>query len=317
MKYAVIDIGSNTMRTVIYEVIQNDFSVVINEREFAEILSYVEDDVLTEAGIHKLCHVIRRMRVLCEETNCRDIFCFATASLRYIDNQKEVVRRVKEETDVDIHIISGCEESFYDYVGLKACIEKNDALGFDLGGGSAQIFYYKDGVLVKSLSEHLGALAMYNKYVKGLFPNSKERGKIIKQVNKRLNPTESLRNMGIPVIYGMGGTARAIARVHRHLVGSDHPVMDYHMTLDELEEVDQTITGLGLNGIKLLSRILPERLVTFMPGLLTIKEIMHFTGAKELVVVNYGVREGYLIEHVVNQGRGFDEFKDSDCDICQ
>ena len=47
MKYAVIDIGSNTMRTVIYEVINDDFEIVISEKEFAELISYIEDNLLT------------------------------------------------------------------------------------------------------------------------------------------------------------------------------------------------------------------------------------------------------------------------------
>ncbi len=317
MKYAVIDIGSNTMRTVIYDVIQNDFSVIINEKEFAELLSYIEENVLTDAGIYRLCQILKRMKILCDETNCVDVYCFATASLRDIENQKEVIDTVEAETGIIIQLLSGCEESYYDYIGLKSAIEKNEALGFDLGGGSAQVFYYKNNELVKSCSEPIGTLAMYNKYVKGLFPNSKERGKIAKRVNKRLAATGGFDEFGQKTIYGMGGTARALAQLHRHLVGNDHPVMDYRITLEELEEVDNTLTGLGLNGIKLLSRILPERLVTFMPGLVVIKEIMMLTGAKELIIIDYGVREGYLIEHAVNKGRGFDEFKDSDCNICK
>lgn len=317
MKYAVIDIGSNTMRTVIYELIQNDFAVIINEKEFAELLSYIEDEVLLPEGIYRLVTILKRMKTLCEETNCQEIYCFSTASLRDIRNQKEVVDTVKDETGIEIDLLSGCDESFYDYIGLKAAIERSEGLGFDLGGGSAQLFYYNDESLVKSLSEPIGTLAMYNRFVKGLFPNSKARRKIAKHVRKYLELSGDFQGFGQEVLYGMGGTARALAQVHRHLLGNDAPVMDYHISKQDLEEIDQTITGLGLNGIKLLSRILPERLVTFMPGLVVIKELMEFTGAKTLVIVEYGVREGYLIENAVNKGRGFDEFKDSNCPVCQ
>lgn len=317
MKYAVIDIGSNTMRIVIYDVIEGKFSVVLNERSFAELLSYIEDDALSDEGIHRLCSILKNMKILSKETNCEEVFCFATASLRYIENQKAVVDAVKRETGINIRLLSGCEESFYDFVALKAAIQEDEALGFDLGGGSGQIIYYKDNKLIKSFSERIGTLDIYNKHVKGLFPNSKERGKIIKQVNKKMSSCGDFQVCDNKRIYGMGGTARALARVHRHLVGSDERIANYKMTIEDIEEVDSTLTGLGLSGIKLLSRILPERLITFMPGLLTIKEIMRYTNTTDLTVINYGVREGYLIDQAVNKGRGFDEFRNSQCDIYQ
>ncbi|MFP5526979.1 hypothetical protein ACLGL1_00670 [Peptococcus simiae] len=316
MKYAVIDIGSNTMRAVIYEVISDDFEVVINEKNFAELISYIEDNLLTEAGISRLCRILKKMRVLCDETNTQDILCFATASLRYIDNQKEVLERVKKETGISIQLLDGCDESYYDFIGLRAAIGEPEAIGFDLGGGSAQLFYYRDSRLVKSMSEPIGTLAMYNQYVKGLFPNSKERNKIRKRVNKSLENAGDFKSFKQKRLYGMGGTARALAKVHRHLVGNDRAI-DYKLSLGDIMEVDHTLSDLGLSGIKILNRILPERLVTFLPGLLIIEELMRHVGADELVIIGYGVREGYLIENAINKGRGIDEFRDSDIIICQ
>ncbi|MFM9414336.1 hypothetical protein ACKQTC_08140 [Peptococcus simiae] len=316
MKYAVIDIGSNTMRAVIYEVINDDFEVVINEKNFAELISYIEDNLLTEAGISRLCRILKKMRVLCDETNTQDILCFATASLRYIDNQKEVLERVKEETGISIQLLDGCDESYYDFIGLRAAIGEPEAIGFDLGGGSAQLFYYRDNRLVKSMSEPIGTLAMYNQYVKGLFPNSKERNKIRKRVSKSLENAGDFKAFKQKRLYGMGGTARALAKVHRHLVGNDRAI-DYKLTLEDIMEVDRTLSDLGLSGIKILNRILPERLVTFLPGLLIIEELMRHVGANELVIIGYGVREGYLIENAINKGRGINEFRDSDIVICQ
>lgn len=316
MKYAVIDIGSNTMRAVIYEVINDDFEVVINEKNFAELISYIEDNLLTEAGISRLCRILKKMRVLCDETNTQDILCFATASLRYIDNQKEVLERVKKETGISIQLLDGCDESYYDFIGLRAAIGEPEAIGFDLGGGSAQLFYYRDNRLVKSMSEPIGTLAMYNQYVKGLFPNSKERNKIRKRVNKSLESAGDFETFKQKRLYGMGGTARALAKVHRHLVGNDRAI-DYKLSLGDIMEVDHTLSDLGLSGIKILNRILPERLVTFLPGLLIIEELMRHVGADELVIIGYGVREGYLIENAINKGRGIDEFRDSDIIICQ
>lgn len=317
MKYGVIDIGSNTMRTVIYNVTDTSFNEVVNEKEFAEILSYVEDDALTDDGIERLCGILKRMKMLCDETQCEEAFCFATASLRGINNQKEVIQTVKAETGVTIQLLSGCDESYLDFIGLHEAIDASEALGFDLGGGSAQIFYYNNDTLLKSCSNPIGTLAMYNKHVKGLFPNSKERSKIAKTVKKHLEACGDYRSYGQKVIYGMGGTARACAKVHKHLLGRDDAVQEYRITLDELEEIDTMLTGLGLSGIKILNRIIPERLVTFIPGLITIKIIMRHVGVEELVIVEYGVREGYLVENAIHKGRGMNGFRKSNGGVCQ
>ena len=230
------------MRAVVYQInSDNTFRAVVNEKEFAEILSYIEDGVLTTEGINRLCSVLTRMKVMCDETQCDNFSCFATASLRSINNQNQVLSEVKKETGIEIRLLSGCEEAYYDYIGLQSCIKDDKAAGFDLGGGSAQVFYYDDYGLVSSTSKEIGALAMYNKFVKGLFPNSKQRAKITKYANAELDGTMEIAKKGFKRIYGMGGTARALAKVHKHILGKDGETMGYTMTIDEIEELDRAI----------------------------------------------------------------------------
>lgn len=306
------------MRAVAFEVYaDNSFHEVVNEKEFAEILSFIEDDVLTEGGIRQLCSVLKHMKRLLVETQCDDYSCFATASLRNIQNQRQVLEIVERETGLHIRLLSGCEEAYYDYIGLQSCISDAEAVGFDLGGGSAQIFCFDDYGLIASTSQEIGTLAMYNKHVKGLFPNSKQRAKIIKNVEKKLEDTIDFSKRNYRHIYGMGGTARALAKVHRHFVGHDGGTHGYSVTLEELEEFESAIMALGLGGIKILNRLIPERLVTFIPGLIIIKTIMRFVGADELIIVSHGVREGYLIENAILKGRGFDEYQENGQSLCQ
>lgn len=317
MKYGVIDIGSNTMRTVVFEVEGENYKVLVNEKEFAEILSYVEDQALSQEGVERLCMVLERMHQLCRQTRCDVISAFATASLRGLSNQKYVVDEVYDRLGLEIILLDGCEESYYDYIGLKNAIEVKTACGFDLGGGSGQIFYFEDDRLQHSNSYPIGTLAMYNKFVKGLFPNSKERNKIANFVHKHLATGPELDRYDQEVLYGMGGTARALAKVHKSLLGQDKKNGHYRVSFDEIQEMNAMLQGLGLGGIKLLNRIIPERLVTFYPGLITISQLMQHTGAKELRIVRNGVREGFLIENAINEGRGMREFKGAKESICQ
>lgn len=318
MKYGIIDIGSNTIRCVVFDLFpDNRYEVVMNEREFAEILSFVEQGELSSAGITRLRHIIKKMKRLCDGVGCKEVFAFATASLRGARNREQVVKDIKNQTGVAINLLEGCDEVYYDYLALQMGANVPSACGFDLGGGSCQLFSYDDFGIQRSTSQGIGCLAMYNRYVKGLFPTTKQRSKIINCVMDALGNNIDLSGTRFDYIYGMGGTVRALSKVHRNMLGIDGETQGYHMTLAEIESLDQTITGLGTQGIWMLNRLIPERLVTFMPGLIIIETLMRFVGVEDLVVVKNGVREGYLIEHALHKGRDINEFRNTKQPLCQ
>lgn len=187
---------------------------------------------------------------------------------------------------------------------LKDALKLDEALGFDLGGGSGQIFYYKNDELRKSVSHAIGCLRLYNECVSGVFPNTKERAAIEKVVKGYLKADGVFTEEKVDIIYGMGGTARALMKLHRKLLGVDKGTGAYMLGIDDLKALDETIVDLGLNGIKILNRIIPERLCTIIPGLIAIRTIMKHTKAKKLCIVSQGIREGYLIENVINRKDG-------------
>lgn len=317
MRCGLIDIGSNTIRAVIYDVGVTTYQEVLSEKEYAEIISYVEEDNLTEEGINKLIDTINHMKNFCRLLDCQESHYFATSSLRNINNTAEVVQRVAEETDVHIEVLSGCAEAYYDYVGLQEATKLDEALGFDLGGGSGQVFYYQECELVKSASYGIGCLRLYNSCVNGVFPNSKERSAIEKTVKNYLKETGDFSERKQDIIYGMGGTARACMKLHKKLLGVDKVGDNYMLTLEDLRELDETITGLGLNGIKILNRIMPERLCTIVPGLIAVRTIMKHTGVKKLCIIKQGIREGYLLDKVVRRKEGEPDGERAQQYLCQ
>ncbi len=317
MRCGLVDIGSNTIRTVIYDVGTTNYQEVLNEKEYAEIISYVENDELTEEGIEKLTATLNHMNNLCQMLDCQEIHVFATSSLRNVTNKEEVVTTVAEETGIKIELLSGCAEAYYDYVGLQEAIKVEEALGFDLGGGSGQVFYYEQHELVKSASYSIGCLRLYNSCVSGVFPNAKERSAIEKTVRGYLKETGAFTEKKQDIIYGMGGTARACMKLHKKLLGVDKTGDNYMLSLEDLRELDEVITGMGLGGIKILNRIMPERLCTIIPGLIAVRTIVKHTGAKKLCIVKQGVREGYLLANVIRRKEGMEDEQRAYQYLCQ
>lgn len=302
MRYGLMDIGSNTIHAAVYELEGVKWKKVLSEKEYAELISYVENQRLSDDGIERLCQTIDSLRRLFVAVPCEKIFYFGTSALRALQNGAEVLQMVEEQTGVKIIIISGQEEAYYDYVSLKNYLKQNKALGLDLGGGSGQLFRYQDDKLMSSASYEIGCLRLYNQYVAGVLPSVKERSAICKQVRTLLSDGPDFSKTGQDTLYVMGGTGRACAKLFQSLQGLKKTEEGTVITVAQLKELLQTVQELGLNGVRIINRLFPERLCSLVPGLLSILTVAEYTGVKKVCVIKEGIREGFLIANVLEGG---------------
>lgn len=295
MRYGLMDIGSNTIHAVVYELDGQKWKKVLSEKEYAELVSYVEDQQLTEAGIDRLCQAVESLGRLFRVVPCEKVVHFGTSALRALKNGEAVLQQVKERTGVEITVISGLDEAYYDYVSLKNYLKQPKALGLDLGGGSGQLFYYEDDRLTASTSYEIGCLRLYNNHVSGVLPTGKERSAICKQVRALLQDGPDFTRIGVDTLYVMGGTGRACAKLYQSMQGQGKQDGGSWITVSQLKELVATIQELGLNGVRIINRLFPERLCSIMPGLLAILTVAEYTGVKKVCIIKEGIREGFLI----------------------
>lgn len=305
-KYAVIDVGSNTIRTVIYAVDKEKNSVreLISEREFTGIIAYVKYGILCEAGQLQLIEVLKKMKEFCELADCRNIACFSTASLRYAENLSEVVERVRVETGIEIRPLLEEEELFYDLEGLRSADVEKEGTGLDLGGGSCQIFRYDESGFRASISLKIGCLTLSNACVGGIFPTKAETKKNREKVKRAIKDLrEEMRVPEGGYIYAMGGTARAAARVHCVLsaAGTVLPSGNIRISRDALEDIVDLARCDVKGCIRLLSRVAPARMHTLIAGVIVLRTICKALGAEGIEVVRTGIREGYLHKAILEK----------------
>lgn len=300
-KVSLIDIGSNTIRLVIYRLDGGGAREVFNHREFAGLIEYLQDGSLSDPGIDTLVNCLKEMRDLIDLVGSDRVDVFATASLRGISNLDTVRLLVKQETDFDIQVLTAVEETYYDQVGLKRSGLAQEGVGLDLGGGSCQIFTFCEAGICDSVSLPIGSLRMYQQFVRGVVP-SKEEGKLIKSyVKDQLESHRELEDAGFSCVYAMGGSARAAAKLHRALTGGSQKIDAYELTAEDLKEMTDTIREMGIGGVRLLGHVLPERLYTLLPGMITLRAVTRFLGAGKIVVVKNSVREGYLWSKILGK----------------
>ena len=276
----IIDIGSNTIRLVTYD----KGKVVSNVGVNSEIISDTKNGILSGCGIEKLCDAILYLIKKCENEK---IYAFGTYAMRVLRNKEEVEKRVFEKTGINIDILSGKQEAEYDFYGLLGTIlPKESGIGVDLGGGSAQILVFDKGKLTTSLSRPIGCKRVKNRFSKGKEVTKSEQVKIREYIQKNLKLRKGKK---CEKVYMMGGTAKAALRLYRFLEGENADII-------KTAELDRVITFIEEADEKILKKVLRARYDNIIVGIIIMREIAEFFGAKNIHIKRCGVRDGYVLK---------------------
>ena len=283
MRVSLIDIGSNTIRLVIYE----DGREILNIANHANLISAVRNGEMSVEGLSKLVSCLKEMKIKIKEHKCDDTYAFATASLRDISDKESLCSCVKELTGIEIDIISGDEEAIYDYLGLKKLHGVESGMAFDLGGGSCQIIVYDNGEVKGHKSLKIGSLKLYGDFVSGLLPDRNEKEKISAHVKEQLLGLEYAENTGCERIYAMGGAAYALMQLSERYFGGEKLDVNTLQKITELSESE-------------ILAVCPKRLKTVIPAAVTVIEILNFSKSMYLYPTTAGVRDGIYMSKYKN-----------------
>ncbi len=274
----ILDIGSNTIRLVTYDKGKS----VSNYGVASEIIGDTKNGILSEKGIEKLCQTVLELKSKKEN---EDIYAFGTYAIRVLRNKKEVVKRVFEKTGIEIDVLSGKQEAEYDFYGLLGTITPTESgIGVDLGGGSAQILIFEKGKLMASMSRSIGCRRVKNRFSKGKKVTKIEIVKIREYIQKNLQTQKGRKT---ETLYMMGGTAKAALKLYRFLEGRNVDIIkvsDIENIISFIEETDE----------KAIKKIFRSRYDNIVVGIVIMREIAEFFGAKSIHIKRCGVRDGYV-----------------------
>lgn len=291
--YAVIDIGSNTIRLVIYKIENNQIKSLLNKKSPAGLAGYInKNKCLKKSGIKKAVAVLSEFREILDHMMIKEVFPFATASLRNINNAPEVLEIIKKECGFDVRILSGEEEAVFDYYGALQAMEMDCGLLCDIGGGSTELVYYRDHSIHMASSLPMGSLNLYQGYVKNLIPKKNElleiRERVLKEL-KQLPPTKT----PVTDLCAIGGSARAALQMIQFCFKHTQEAHRFYPPQFLRDLLDCAVKTPDVFVHRLL-KTAPDRIHTFLPGIVVLHTIADFYHIQRITTVNYGVREGYL-----------------------
>ena len=259
---AVIDIGSNSMRVLVYEIYENNsFKIIDEEKRMTRLGQFIDEtNNLSNEGIQKLLITLEFFKILCEKNNVVEIIVVATEAIRRANNKKEILSLVKEKIKLNIRILSGLEESAYGYLTIKATMDINDALLVDIGGSSMEITLVKNKTILNGISLPLGSIPLTKLFP---FDTPADNNTILEFKKFIFNEFDKLpwlnNAKNLPLI-GIGGTARSIGKIHKKFINYPLDLLhNYTITFDEVKTIYNYVLDLNLNQKSKLKGLPKER----------------------------------------------------------
>lgn len=295
MKYSVIDIGSNTIRLIIYNVEDGNVKKLLDKKNTAGLASYINDNTMNEKGIKKLIKVLKNLHSINQIIDIDHEYIFATAAIRNASNCKEILERVDKEVDVNIDLIEGKREAILGVSAIREEYKFKDGIIIDIGGGSSEITIIDNDEIIYEDSVPIGSLSAYRDYVKNLFVTQNEKKNIKKAVR------EQMEKMNIPKVkksysaYGIGGTIRLAGNMSSEIYDGKSSKL---IVRKDLKDMINQLIDTDMEYVNTLLQVNASRIHTAIPGFIILNTIIKTLSIDEINISDKGIREGYLLSKI-------------------
>ena len=295
----IVDIGSNTIRLSCYETEGSTFHCVMHKKEVAGLAGYIDSEGrMTDEGIERVIKTLDNFKSVMQHMELESVHFLATAAIRNTVNSEEIVSKIKKATGFEVEVISGKEEAICDFAGVRQADSFKNGMVVDIGGGSTELVSFEQDTILNAVSVSIGSLNTYREFVKNIIPEKNEIKAIKSRVKMLLEKAEKITNTG-DCTYGVGGSVRAILRLYNEEYKKDES--NRIMEIGKLKKLLRTYIDKRHYMTDKIIKTAPERLHTIVPGLIILCTVMKYYGLGIVQVSMYGVREGYLIRHVLTK----------------
>ena len=297
MNYGVIDIGSNSIRLCIYKADANLLQRVMDKKTMAGLARYVHQGALQQEGIDRATETLKDYKQILADFGIDQVYAFATASLRNVNNRDQVLQQLGERGGLTPEVLSGEEEARLDFVGATSALPMSQGMLIDIGGGSTELVRFAGERIDALVSLPMGSLNLYVTHVSGLLPDRRERKAMQAAVREALDKLGWKAQDDVTDLCGVGGTVRGLFRIARELYNL--PVGTRTLPAEDVHNIAKILKKGEDESYQLIYRMVPERMLNMLPGLLILDEVVSRFGLRTLTLSDRGVREGYLIDRVL------------------
>lgn len=303
----IIDIGSNSMRMVVLQKSSRFAFSLINETKSRVKISegcYENDGNLQDIPMQRAYESLKSFLNISNALKSRKIICVATSALRDAPNSKVFINRVRNELGLNIKVIDGEKEAYFGGVAASNLLHDDTFVTVDIGGGSTEFSFVRNGKIEKSISLNIGTVRIKELYFN---KNNIEGAK-----NYILDNLKKIFDLDIEIpqkVVGIGGSIRALSKIV--MVKNQYPLDILHgFTYDVKNEIslfDRISRAKDNDDLKSFG-VKKDRFDTIKEGAFIFKTILDELKIEKVVTSGVGVREGvYLTDLLRNSNHKFPE----------
>ena len=290
----VVDLGSNSVRLVVYEGRCRNPVAIFNEKAVLRLGRGLQaSGRLNEEGMGQAFTVMHRYHAVARAMGAHPFEVLATAAVRDAKNGPDFVARLRARMpDVPIRVLSGLEEAEYSAMGVLCGIPTADGILADIGGGSLELVRLDNGTRGASHTLSLGAIRLAERA-----DGDPVRARAIADADLATVPW--LAEGANRDLYLVGGAWRALARIHMAQTG--YPLqMVHHYTISREEARDLTgvIAGAGRRALERLPGLSRRRIDDLPYAAVTLRRVLRATGVRRVVFSASGLREGWFMQRM-------------------
>ncbi|MGI9422532.1 MAG: exopolyphosphatase [Hyphomicrobiaceae bacterium] len=299
---AVVDIGSNSVRLVIYEGAVRVPYPIYNEKVLCSLgRSLVPGGDLDPASVASALHALRRFRALIRNSGAKNVHPIATAAVRDAANGAEFIAEASAALGTPISVLSGEREAELAANGIKMGFIDPDGIVGDLGGGSLELIDMAHAQVKDARTLPLGSLRLMGR-------NKRRPNRLTSIVDEDLAKVPWLERGRGRTFFAIGGTWRALAKLHMDEVNAPLRVMHgYKVRRSEMIAFcDKFQKPRQLAEIRGYDSIARSRRETLPYGALVLKRLLETVRPKQVMLSIFGIREGLLYSYLSPSERAKD-----------
>ncbi|UOF88605.1 Ppx/GppA family phosphatase [Fodinisporobacter ferrooxydans] len=301
---ALIDLGSNTARLVIY---YDDGQGVIREEDNVKrtlrLISYLDENRrITTTGFEKTLECMHQFKDVCTAWNIQHIVGVATAAVRQAQNGHELLQAIEDATGISIRLLSGEEEAHYGYLAVVNSMNVEDAITVDIGGGSTELTRISQRRCVGRISLPFGAVSLTQWFLNDSgIPPANDWKRLFDYLKQQFGSIDWLERQRCPVI-AMGGTARNLAKiVQRQSQYSLSSLHHYEIQRKDIDSVFTSLSQLSIEQRKQVPGLAKDRADVIVSGIAVFRALLEAAQSDTLITSNKGLRDGILFEQVLQK----------------
>ena len=295
-RVAIIDLGSNSFRLVVFRYRPGGAFALIDEiRDAVRLSAGAVDGVLQPEAVTRATAAVRTYAAFCRTTGVTDVVVAATSAIRDARNQGEVLEAFRRQ-GLDARVLSTSEEAYYAYLGIVNSTTLDDGYFLDIGGGSAQVGRVSRRALERSVSEPIGAVRMTETFLPSARTKRAEIKALRRHVGEVLGAVGWLAPDELPLV-GTGGAIRTLAAMSQR--ESEYPLAEIHgyrLTRAAVAAIVEQLVALPVSQRSRLPGLKADRADIILAGAVTADVVMERAGVDEIEVCSEGLREGLFYE---------------------